>query len=79
MVTFLDHQVIATLGEKLKNFQESWNATGIDSYIIEVYAADHERHCYTRSDIAYWTERFDTSWRDRFGNKHPKGFLEINY
>ncbi|CAG5081304.1 DUF6932 family protein [Parvicella tangerina] len=80
MVTFIDSHTVQKLGEKLRPFvypQSKSNYPGIDAYIVEVYPEDSNKFMLFKSDTAYWHNQFDTTRRNRQGQKEPKGFLEI--
>ncbi len=81
-INFVDHHLIQRLGEKLDPFrpENSWDAYGVDAYILEVHPLDSKEFVkFTQSDKAYWNGQFDRTRRNRNGDKHPKGFLEIIY
>lgn len=76
MVTFIDAGIIQKLGDKLKPFiypHSKKNYPGVDAYVIAANSP------VTELDKAYWHHQFDTTRRNRTGNKLPKGFLEITY
>ena len=80
MVTFIDAQLVKKLGSKLEPFTYPFskkNYPGIDAYIVEIHE-DIENSIF-KSDKAYWHHQFDTTRRNRTGNKLPKGFLKIIY
>lgn len=80
LVTFLDYNIIQSLGSKLDDFKypNSEIIYGVDGYIIEVYPENHRYRFRYISDKAYWMDRFTKTRRIR-GNRLAKGFLEINY
>jgi hypothetical protein len=82
LITFLDHKDIKKLGSKLDTFKpsECWNIYGVDAYILEVYAPNHDCANFTDCDVAYWLNLFgQTRPNRRTGIKNKKGFLEIIY
>ena len=81
LITFIDHNIITRLGHQLDDFgaKGAESIYGVDAYIMEMYPEDHEKYFFSKSDEAYWMDRFDKTRRDISGKKHPKGFLEIIY
>lgn len=80
-VTFIESGITKTYRTDLESFisNNSLLSIGIDPYIIEVYEEGNESYFKYESDKAYWTNKFDTTRRDRAGRKNPKGFLEVIY
>lgn len=82
LITFIDHQTIVQLGNRLNNFRPY--AVGeiyeVDAYIIEVHPVGSVMYNrFTHSDILYWENRFGNTRRNRTGQMFSKGFLEIFY
>ena len=77
LVTFIDINIIKSLGEKIKPFVYPYskkNYKGVDAYIVE---SNCDLYLY---DKAYWHQQFDTTRRNsKTGKKLSKGFLEIIY
>lgn len=80
-VTFIDSDVANAHRADLKTFMSnnSLLEIGIDPYIIEIYEEDNNSYFRYESDIAYWTNKFEKTRRNRAGVKNSKGFLEIIY
>ncbi len=78
VVTFIDKNIINTLGEKIRPFTFPYskiNYSGVDAYIVESYSGSNTLF---QHDLAYWRSQFDSTRRNRnTGLKTPKGFLEI--
>lgn len=82
MVTFLDATLVEQLGASLDRFKypnSKQHYSGIDGYLVSVYATDSPHHILTQSDELHWRSIFDKTRRNRNGMKLPKGFLEIIY
>ncbi len=81
VVTFIDFHLIAKLGNMLQSFKypESETNFAVDAYIVAVYPIEHSQHYLYQHDKAYWIDQFDTTRRNRKGNRYSKGFLEIIY
>ncbi len=81
LVTFIDFQIIASLGNVLQSYTypESETLFQVDAYIVAVYPVDHKKYYLYQHDKAYWIDQFDKTRRNKAGNKLSKGFLEIVY
>ncbi|PWH81291.1 DUF6932 family protein [Brumimicrobium oceani] len=77
LVSFIDKDIIQTLGEELKPFTYPSCKNvyhGVDAYLTE------SNDSIADYNMAYWHHQFDTTKRNlRNGKKLPKGFLEIIY
>lgn len=51
----------------------------VDGYIVKTYPRENRKVALYMGDWTYWMDRFDKTRRNKFGNRYPKGFLEINY
>ncbi|MEO6721908.1 MAG: hypothetical protein ABIN67_16185 [Ferruginibacter sp.] len=81
IVSFIDFQIISSLGNKLQSFKYPASETifQVDAYIVPVYPIGHHHFYLTQHDKAYWIDMFDKTRRNRAGNRLSKGFLEIIY
>ena len=81
LVTFIDFNLITNLGNLLQSFKYPASETNfqVDAYIVAVYPIQHKKYYLYQHDRAYWIDQFDTSRRNRKGNRYTKGFLEIIY
>ena len=81
VISFVSHNLVKELGEKLNPFRPegSWEAFGIDAYVLEVHVIASRYDFYTKSDTAYWRDQFGHTRPNRKGVKREKGFLEIIY
>ncbi|MBP8240313.1 MAG: hypothetical protein KAX50_10145 [Saprospiraceae bacterium] len=80
LVYFLDAETTAKyegmLGDHFSS-PESLNLYGIDAYLVRVYTESHPLYFCTQADRAYWMYFFTKTRKDRRGNTHKKGFLEL--
>ena len=81
VVTFIDFQLITALGNLLQSFKYPVSETmfQVDAYIVAVYPIQHKKCHLYEHDKAYWIDQFDTTRRNKKGNRLSKGFLEIIY
>jgi hypothetical protein len=81
LLTFVDFELRVSLEAELKQFEAKGanDNFGVDAYLITVFPREHEKYFLFESDKAYWTDKFSRTKRDRTGQKHDKGFLEILY
>lgn len=81
LVTFIDFETWIKFREPLKDFEaEKANKIyGVDAYLLTEFPKEHTSAFLFESDKAYWMGHFSKTRRDRSGQKHPKGFLEIIY
>jgi hypothetical protein len=69
------------LGNLLQSFKYPASEINfqVDAYIVAVYPIQHKKYYLYQHDSAYWMDQFDTTRRNKNGNRLSKGFLEINY
>jgi hypothetical protein len=81
IVSFIDHDTVRRLGAMLDDFRKggSWNAYGVDAYMVEVFPEGNRNHKFSEIDRVEWLSRFTKTKRDNQGRQFPKGFLEIIY
>ena len=81
LVTFISHEVVNDLGDRLAKFQSSLAKEnyGIDGYVVRVYPESHRLFVRTSSDTVYWRHWFGTTKLDRHKRRHNKGFVKINF
>jgi hypothetical protein len=51
----------------------------VDAYVVKHYPEGHEKHWVTTFDLAYWLDSFGRTTKNRAGQRHPKGFVELNF
>jgi hypothetical protein len=82
MITFVPIEIVIKLKEKIKPFiypESIKNYPGVDAYVVEVHEKGSNDFFSFQADRLYWRQQFDTTRRNRAGNKMSKGFLEIIY
>ena len=79
LVTFIDEELAFNLGTDIDNFKypSSLELYGVDAYLVKVYNREHKKHPLYIGDRMYWMDKFDKTYRNRIGQKSPKGFIEI--
>ena len=81
LVNLIDYQLVDAHEAELKRFinESGKREYGIDGYIVKVYPIDHRYYVRTKLTLAYWSDWFSTSRKNRRKQRFPKGFVEIEY
>ena len=51
----------------------------VDAYVVKHYPAIHEKRWVTDFDLTYWVDSFGKTQKNRSGQRHPKGFIALNF
>ena len=81
LVTILPVATFSTYEEKLRsNFgRQVAKQEGLDVYFLEVRPQGDPKFPLWNSNYTYWYHQFSTSRKDRFGKRHPRGFVQLTY
>jgi hypothetical protein len=81
LITFIDDGKADLLGADIEQFKYplSLEIFGVDAYLVKVYKRESKKYPLYIGDQMYWMDKFDKTYRNRSGQKLPKGFLEIIY
>lgn len=52
---------------------------GVDAFTLRIYPDQHPKFALTNGDMAYWYDFWTSTRKDRFGQRHRKGFLELKF
>lgn len=52
---------------------------GVDAFTLRKYPENHPKFALTNGDLAYWHDLWLHTRKDRWGQKHRKGFLELKF
>ena len=79
LVTFIDVEWANNLGTDIDKFKypSSSDLYGVDAYLVKIYNREHKKYPLYKGDRTYWMDKFDKTYRNRLGQKSPKGFIEI--
>ncbi|RYF73096.1 MAG: hypothetical protein EOO39_11010 [Cytophagaceae bacterium] len=79
LVSFIPYQAYERNEEVLDKFwSDTWEAEGIDAYLVKVYPIDHDSYMYrTLPEARQWFNRYTATKAGADFVSYPKGFLSI--
>ncbi len=82
-VTLVDFQVYETHEQLIESQFRRQGAKlvypKVDAYVVKHYPVGHEKRWVTAYDLAYWQDSFGKTQKNRAGQRHPKGFVELKF
>ena len=81
LVNLIDHKLVEQYEHELGRFimLEGKKIYGVDGYIVTIYPEGHPKYVLTQSDLVYWESWFSKSRKNVKKQRHPKGFLELEF
>lgn len=79
LVTIIPHETfeahIKLIEEKFRT--KSLSEYGIDAYVVAAYPEGHEKFSLYQGNLAYWSNQFSKTRKNRAGQRFKRGYIQI--
>lgn len=81
LVTIIPHETfeahIKLIEEKFR--KKSFSTYGIDAYFVATYPEGHEKFSLYQGNLAYWSNQFSKTRKNRAGQRFKRGSIQITF